>query len=332
MSDISFPNLPDVIPFYAVGLYGVIGPIIAIVLVELFNSRVFSGQNSDKIKDSRLRQFGICVFHGISLFVFGISAVLLLTEIGKRWIGRLRPNFLAVCKPLNSQINCITSAGTGSIYNSIYTGENFCTGDPDLITNARLSFPSGHSSFSTYTMLFLAIYLEARLFLLRFRYVKTLIQVTAVIAAYVTCISRIGDYHHRGSDVIGGAILGAIVALFFTLVRGRVIWEYNNQKQYSDFDLKNINDQTQQPLLSPSLQPANSLYSLNNLRPNINNRAPIVNNISPNLNNVTANDFQFPVLAANTTLKLIFSISILNQCYFIEKLIKLCKFQIMIFN
>ena len=52
------------------------------------------------------------------------------------------------------------------------------------------------------------IYLEARLYLLRFRYIKPLIQLAALIAAFVTCLSRISDYHHRGSDVIGGAILG----------------------------------------------------------------------------------------------------------------------------
>ena len=30
----------------------------------------------------------------------------------------------------------------------------------------------------------------------------------AFIAAFITSLSRISDYHHRGSDVIGGAVLG----------------------------------------------------------------------------------------------------------------------------
>ena len=147
MSDISFPNLPDVVPFWAVGIYGIIGPIIAIILVELFNAALFPGQNPDKIKDSRLRQFGICVFHGISLFAFGISTVLLLTEIGKRWIGRLRPHFLDVCKPKTSQLNCTTSGATGFIYNSIYTGGDFCTGDADSLVIYFHSFSFYFNSF-----------------------------------------------------------------------------------------------------------------------------------------------------------------------------------------
>jgi hypothetical protein len=53
-------------------------------------------------------------------------------------------------------------------------------------------------------MLFLIIYLEARLYLLKFRYIKPLIQAAAFIAAYVTAISRVPDFFHRASDVIGG--------------------------------------------------------------------------------------------------------------------------------
>jgi hypothetical protein len=52
-------------------------------------------------------------------------------------------------------------------------GGDFCTGkDFAKIKEARLSFPSGHASFSTYTMLFLVLYLEARLVTLKFRACK----------------------------------------------------------------------------------------------------------------------------------------------------------------
>ena len=57
-------------------------------------------------------------------------------------------------------------------------------------------------------MSFLIIFIEARLQLLKLRYIKPLLQMTAFIAAFVTALSRIPDYHHRGSDVIGGTTLG----------------------------------------------------------------------------------------------------------------------------
>jgi hypothetical protein len=34
------------------------------------------------------------VYHGISLFALGIGLTLLITEVGKRWLGRLRPHFI----------------------------------------------------------------------------------------------------------------------------------------------------------------------------------------------------------------------------------------------
>lgn len=87
-------------------------------------------------------------------------------------------------------------------------------------------------------MVFLIIYIQARLVLLRFRYIKPLIQIGAFIAAFVTCLSRVSDYHHRGSDVIGGTVLGWAIALFITLVVGRVLWIFERKEAYYDFDYK----------------------------------------------------------------------------------------------
>ena len=131
--------------------------------------------------------------------------ILLIT---KKKVGRLRPHFIDVCKPDFSKVVCTIPAQVGFVYRSIDTGGTFCTGDASAVKEARLSFPSGHSSYSSYTMLFLIIYVEARLFLLQLRYIKPLIQLAAFAAAFVTMMSRISDYHHRGSDVVGGSVLG----------------------------------------------------------------------------------------------------------------------------
>lgn len=89
-SDVSYPKLGSSVPFYAVAIYGVLSPLIAIVLVELSNAKLFPGQNiRGEMIESRRRRFAICVFHAISLFLFGMGVVLLLTEIGKRWIGKI---------------------------------------------------------------------------------------------------------------------------------------------------------------------------------------------------------------------------------------------------
>ena len=193
-------------------------------------------KSKDVLFKEKLKSFVICALHGISLFLLGISSTLLFTEIGKRWIGRLRPHFLAVCAPTYSSITCYTLTGTGSIYNSISTADPFCTGDASKVKEGRFSFPSGHSSFSTQCMTFIIIFLEARLILVRFRFLKTFIQIAAFIAAWVTMLSRVSDYWHRYTDVLAGFFLGLIVALFVTLVVGRVLWDYKVEKRIYEVD------------------------------------------------------------------------------------------------
>jgi phosphatidate phosphatase len=209
-SDIFFPFLPDTIPFWAVGVYGTLGPILVIIFVESLNAQLlpFQQNKRNRTKTERRRKFLICLFHGMSLFILGCAITLLLTEIAKKWVGRLRPHFMSVCDPDLQSMNCIGSASPGSYYIAIATDGVFCKGLNTKVNEARVSFPSGHSSYSWYTMVFLIIYVEARLFLLQLRYIKPLIQMTAFIAAFVTCLSRISDYHHRGSDVAGGTALG----------------------------------------------------------------------------------------------------------------------------
>ncbi len=142
-----------------------------------------------------------------------------------------------------TSITCTSNTATGFIYIASSTGGSFCTNtNAAAVREARLSFPSGHSSFITYTMVFLMFYLQARLYLLRFRFIKALLQVTAFITAYVTAISRILDYHHRGSDVIGGMVLGAGVAIFIIYYVGRVLWVFERDIPYSDFDFKPNSD------------------------------------------------------------------------------------------
>lgn len=182
--------------------------LLIIIVVELLNANFLPCQ---KEKENRCRSFWIAFFHAISLFLLGVALVLTLTEIGKRWVGCLRPHFMSICDPDLSKINCKTSTfGDGFVYTAISTGGSFCRGDPDKIKEARFSFPSGHSSFSWYTMLFAIFFLEARLVLIRFRYIKTLVQLACFIAAFVTMLSRISDYHHRGSDVAGGTVIGKL--------------------------------------------------------------------------------------------------------------------------
>ncbi|KAA8584456.1 hypothetical protein FQN60_008241, partial [Etheostoma spectabile] len=163
-----------------------------------------------------------CVYKAIGTFVFGAAMSQSLTDIAKYSIGRLRPHFLDVCKPDWKLINC--SSGD-------YI-ENFtCTGDAKMVNEGRvwctitdiswspitalrqLSFYSGHSSFSMYCMLFLALYLQARLQAEWARLLRPTLQFFLIAASVYTGLSRVSDYKHHWSDVLCGLLQGALMAI-----------------------------------------------------------------------------------------------------------------------
>lgn len=72
-------------------------------------------------------------------FAFGGLITIFVTDVGKYTVGRLRPHFLSICKaPPAVFMNCSHN----------FIVDDVCTGDPDLLREGRLSFPSGHASFS----------------------------------------------------------------------------------------------------------------------------------------------------------------------------------------
>ncbi|XP_020384673.1 phospholipid phosphatase 1 isoform X1 [Rhincodon typus] len=143
------------------------------------------------------------LYKAIGTFLFGAAANQSLTDIAKYSIGRLRPHFLDVCKPDWAKINC----------DSGYIDDFACLGDPKMSTEARLSFFSGHSSFSMYCMVFLAFYLQARMVGDWSRLLRPTLQFGLIACAVYVGLSRVSDYKHHWSDVLTGLIEGAIVAI-----------------------------------------------------------------------------------------------------------------------
>ncbi|KAG7271532.1 hypothetical protein CRUP_003995 [Coryphaenoides rupestris] len=76
-----------------------------------------------------------------------------------------------------------------------------------------LSFYSGHSSFSMYCMLFLALYLQARLQVNWARLLRPTLQFFLIAASVYTGLSRVSDYKHHWSDVLTGLLQGALMAI-----------------------------------------------------------------------------------------------------------------------
>lgn len=140
-------------------------------------------------------------------FAFGALTNQGITDIGKFSVGRLRPHFVSACQP-------DVDVGSCTLGQYQYLTNFTCLQtDAYKRRNARLSFPSGHSSLAAYAMLYAACYIQARFpkwnnsFLL-----KHFLQFVCIALAWACGMSRISDYKHHWSDVLVGFLIGATIA------------------------------------------------------------------------------------------------------------------------
>ncbi|CAB1332046.1 unnamed protein product [Coregonus sp. 'balchen'] len=152
------------------------------------------------------------LYKQVGVFIFGCAISQSFTDIAKVSVGRMRPHFLDVCNPDWSAINC--SLG----YITSYT----CNGPESKVQEARKSFFSGHASFSMFTMLYLAFYLQSRFTWRGARLLRPLVQFTLLMMAFYTGLSRVSDHKHHPTDVLAGFVQGALVFYVSDLFKPRV--------------------------------------------------------------------------------------------------------------
>ena len=138
-----------------------------------------------------------------------LALTLLITEALKVTVARPRPNYFSYCG-----------------YN--VTTEK-CHGKQKHQRDARLSFPSGHSSNSfssgTWLTLFLSfIFPQEQIWWILIKFIPI------AIATFVSA-TRIIDYMHHVSDVVGGAMIGVGIALMiFSAQSSRIFICENSQE------------------------------------------------------------------------------------------------------
>ena len=167
-----------------------------------------------------ISQFWMQSFDDFAYGVLGLAYSMVtgtcFQVILKKTIGGLRPHFLAVCQPVIPPID----EGSGVGYeNVMWTAEQICTGDAKKIKNALESFPSGHSEVAFAGMAYLAIYLFAHLQIRsitrkRGSYWRMLFVIAPLLFATYLASTLVLGYHHHGYDVIFGALIGWVMALF----------------------------------------------------------------------------------------------------------------------
>ncbi|KAK5978970.1 Phosphatidate phosphatase, partial [Trichostrongylus colubriformis] len=180
-------------------LYVFLVMIITVVATEIYRAKASPPDSLPryKIGNTTLHATVVDAIAYIGYSQIGFVCLFVLTNLTKNCLGRLRPNFLDVCKPLN--ITC-----TGHEFYEDYV----CTGNPERVNDSRKSFFSGHSSFSMYASTFTALYLLARIPRNTFgRAAIPIIQTIVMAIGLLISYSRINDNKHHWSDVIIGILV-----------------------------------------------------------------------------------------------------------------------------
>ena len=160
----------------------------------------------------------------VKRMVTGLLCCILLTDIAKFSVGRLRPHFLTLCNPDYNNIcfgeEAYYSDGEEDFVNDFYqkyvNESEVCNNEKShLLHEARLSFMSGHASFSFYCATFLIIYLK-NIQLNWMSKIAPCIQILLFMLATWISFTRISDYYHYPFDVVCGALTGVGFALYFS--------------------------------------------------------------------------------------------------------------------
>ncbi|KAH6940916.1 hypothetical protein HPB50_010364 [Hyalomma asiaticum] len=193
--------------------YGILIPIVVMVVVEGMRAKLHVHETIMTSKKLLLKwkvpPSLQVLYVMIGVFLLGAATSQLLTDIAKYTIGRLRPHFFDLCQPMNLKVLC---AKPYAYVENFTCGSNATT---HQLKEMRLSFMSGHSSFSAYTMLYTVLYIHARVPWRNSLAVaaRTVVQVALLSLAWYTALSRVSDYKHHWSDVLAGSAEGYLVAI-----------------------------------------------------------------------------------------------------------------------
>lgn len=99
------------------------------------------------------------VYYKVIVWLFGAVSSELFTDIAKITSGRLRPHFIDVCKPVvhHSSPKTLQEFCESPESRHLYITNYTCTGIEKKIRDTRMSFMSGHSSYSAYSAAFAVV-------------------------------------------------------------------------------------------------------------------------------------------------------------------------------
>lgn len=160
------------------------------------------------------RKYLTIVYEYLIDFSYGFWIQLGLYILPKFLTVELRPHFFAACMPImDGNTTCMDSINYGR-----YITDYHCSNpNSNVVLNAHLSFPSGHSSGSFYAAAYLCGYVQSKLVM--HRYVRLSVQYSLTLMAVFVAISRVADHYHHWIDVIVGFFMGIGLGLWMIYMK-----------------------------------------------------------------------------------------------------------------
>ncbi|XP_064625153.1 phospholipid phosphatase-related protein type 1-like isoform X2 [Lineus longissimus] len=166
------------------------------------------------------------------VFIFGAFVTLVIVDVSKMMVGRLRPIFLEVCNP-KDLTRC-------SSHGDIWTDQICRETDLLKLKYARTSFPSMQTAITAYAAIFLSVYLHGVSRTHSKNITVPFFSLGLILCSLLCGYSRIGHNQSFWEDVLAGFIIGLVIALYLGayVLRSFDYHEYvSNRKLYKKLQL-----------------------------------------------------------------------------------------------
>ncbi|KAK5636718.1 hypothetical protein RRF57_012430 [Xylaria bambusicola] len=158
-------------------------------------------------------------------FFYAILTSAAFQGIVKAFVGGLRPNFYDICKPDGEKAKTSNKTRLNGIgFRGDMWSKDVCTeNDQQLLRDAMQGFPSGHSTTMVAAMVYLCLYLNAKLKVFANYHTplwKLIALALPILGAVLLCGSLTIDNTHSWYDIVAGAIIG----IAFSLASFRMVY------------------------------------------------------------------------------------------------------------